>query len=163
MKRPDRRSAPARGGRAGSGSKPSGPRRGSGAERAAPEVIVDFEFDDGLLYVSLQNIGDVPAYDVRAGFDPPFRGLGGEQDASALRMFRHTPFLGPRRTIRSFLDTSAAYFGRGEPRSIAVSITYSGADRRRHRRTIQHDLAVYEDLAFVERRAGIAPGAGSAG
>jgi hypothetical protein len=153
MKRPDRRSAPARGGRAGSGSKPSGPRRGSGAERAAPEVIVDFEFDDGLLYVSLQNIGDVPAYDVRTGFDPPFRGLGGEQDASRLRMFRRTPFLGPRRTIRSFLDRSTAYFGREEPRSIAVSITYRDADRRQYRRTIQHDLAVYEDLAFVERGA----------
>lgn len=119
----------------------------------APEVIVDFVFDDGLLYVALQNIGDIPAYDVRAGFDPPFRGLGGEQDASGLRMFRHTPFLGPRRTIRSFLDRSAAYFRRGEPRSIAVSITYRGADRRQYRRTIRHDLAVYEDLAFVERGA----------
>ena len=119
----------------------------------APEVIVDFVFDEGLLYVALQNIGDVPAYDVRAGFDPPFRGLGGEQDASGLRMFRHTPFLGPRRTIRSFLDRSAAYFRRGEPRSIAVSITYRGADRRQYRRTIRHDLAVYEDLAFVERGA----------
>lgn len=155
MKRPDRRSESARSRRAGPGSKAPGPRsRRTGTERTTPEVIVDFVFDDGLLYVSLQNIGDVPAYDVRAGFDPPFRGLGGEQDASGLRMFRHTPFLGPRRTIRSFLDRSAAYFGRGEPRSIAVSITYHDADRRRYRRTIHHDLAVYEDLAFVERGTG---------
>ena len=155
MKRPDRRSASARTKRTGAGSKLPAPRsRRTGTERTAPEVIVDFVFDDGLLYVSLQNIGDVPAYDVRAGFDPPFRGLGGEQDTSRLRMFRHTPFLGPRRTIRSFLDRSAAYFGREEPRSIAVSITYRDADRRRYRRTIQHDLAVYEDLAFVERGAG---------
>lgn len=120
-------------------------------------MIVDFVFDDGLLYVALQNIGDVPAYDVRAGFDPPFRGLGGEQDASRLRMFRHTPFLGPRRTIRSFLDRSAAYFARAEPRAIVVSITYRDADRRQHRRTIHHDLAVYEDLAFVGRGAGGTP------
>lgn len=144
MKRSDRRSTSARG-------KPRPRRR---TERVAPEVIVDFVFDDGLLYVSLQNIGNVPAYDVRAAFDPPFRGLGGEQDASGLRMFRHTPFLGPRRTIRSFLDRSAAYFGRGEPRSIAVSITYRDADRRQYRRTIRHDLAVYEDLAFVDRDTG---------
>ena len=120
-------------------------------------MIVDFVFEEGLLYVSLQNVGDVPAYDVRAGFDPPFHGLGGEQDASRLRMFRHTPFLGPRRTIRSFLDRSAAYFAREEPRSIAVSITYRDVGRRQHRRTIHHDLAVYEDLAFVERGAGSTP------
>ena len=155
MKRPDRGSESARRRPAGPGSKPPGRRaRRTGTERTAPEVIVDFVFDDGLLYVSLQNIGEVPAYDVRAGFDPPFRGLGGEQDAAALRMFRNTPFLGPRRTIRSFLDRSAAYFARGEPRSIAVSITYRDVARRQYRRTIQHDLAVYEDLAFVERRTG---------
>jgi hypothetical protein len=112
-------------------------------------VIVDFVFDEGLLYVSLQNIGDVPAYDVRAGFDPPFRGLGGEREMSALRMFRNTPFLGPRQTIRSFLDSGAAYFARGEPREIAVHVAYRGADRRQHRRTIRHDLAIFEDLAFV--------------
>jgi len=121
------------------------------AEKPAPEVIVDFLFDDGLLYVSLQNISDIPAYDVRAGFDPPFRGLGGEQDTSALRMFRYTPFLAPRRTIRSFLDSSTAYFQRGEPRVITVSITYLGADRKKYRRMIQHDLGIYEDLAFITR------------
>jgi len=131
-------------------AKPQAARFGrKGAEKPAPEVIVDFLFDDGLLYVSLQNISDIPAYEVRAGFDPPFRGLGGEQDTSALRMFRHTPFLAPRRAIRSFLDSSAAYFQRGEPRAITVSITYLGADRKKYSRTIQHDLGIYEDLAFI--------------
>ena len=56
MKRPDRRSAAARTRRTS---------RRTGTELTAPEVIVDI-LDDGLLYVSLQNIGDVPAYDVRA-------------------------------------------------------------------------------------------------
>jgi len=123
------------------------------AEKPGPEVIVDFLFDDGLLYVALQNISDIPAYNVRAGFNPPFRGLGGEQETSALRMFQHTPFLAPRRTIRSFLDSSAAYFRRGEPRSITASLTYRDADRRKYSRTIQHDLGIYEDLAFVARSA----------
>jgi hypothetical protein len=118
-------------------------------EKPGPEVIVDFVFHDGLLYVALQNISDLPAYDVRAGFDPPFRGLGGEQETSALRMFRHTPFLAPRRIIRSFLDSSAAYFRRGEPRSITVRLSYRDADRRKYSRTLQHDLGIYEDLAFV--------------
>jgi hypothetical protein len=137
--------------------KPQAARSGrKAAEDPAPEVIVDFVFDDGLLYVSLQNIGDIPAYDVRARFDPPFRGLGGEQDSSALRMFRHTPFLAPRRAIRTFLDSSAAYFRRREPRSITVSITYLGADRKKYRRTIQHDLGIYEDLAFIARSANAA-------
>jgi hypothetical protein len=121
--------------------------------KAGPEVIVDFLFEEGLLYVVLQNISDTPAYDVRTGFDPPFRGLGGEQETSALRMFRHTPFLAPRRSIRSLLDSSASYFQRGEPRSITASLTYRDADRRKYARTILHDLAIYEDLAFVARSA----------
>lgn len=77
-----------------------------------PEVIVDFVFEDGLLFVSLRNIGSRPAYAVSTRFDKPFRGLHGTRTISELRLFRRLEFLAPGREIRAFLDSSAAYFAR---------------------------------------------------
>ena len=42
-----------------------------------PDVIVDFLFEDGMLFVAVQNIGSLPAQQVHVIFDPPFKGLGG--------------------------------------------------------------------------------------
>src|SRR3954452_18131716 len=62
---------------------------------AVPEVIVDFRFEQGLLYIALVNISAVAAYRVSVRFDKPFRGLGGECEVSALRLFRRIEFLAP--------------------------------------------------------------------
>ncbi|MGH3130827.1 MAG: hypothetical protein ACRDNX_08425, partial [Gaiellaceae bacterium] len=78
----------------------------------APEVIVDFEFERGLLYVALRNLGDRPALKVSCAFDKQFRGLGGEREMNALRLFRNVEFLAPGKEIRTLVDTSAAYFAR---------------------------------------------------
>ena len=43
-----------------------------------PEIVVDFDVEDGLLTVSLKNVGGSSAYLVRTSFDKPFHGLGGE-------------------------------------------------------------------------------------
>jgi hypothetical protein len=115
----------------------------------SPEVIVDFLLEDGLLFVALQNISERPAYDVRVTFDPSFRGLGGEQETSGLRMFKRTPFLAPRRTIKALLDASSVYFDRQEPTSITAHIRYADHAGHPHRCSIEHDLAIYRDLAFV--------------
>jgi hypothetical protein len=119
----------------------------------AAEVILDFVFEDGLLFVALQNISDRPAYDVSATFDKPFCGSGGEQDVSRLRMFKRTPFLAPRRTIRTFVDSTAAYFDRNEPTSIMVEVTYRNAESAECAHTIEHDLAIYRDISFVDHAA----------
>ena len=118
-----------------------------------PEVIVDFIFENGLLFVALQNIGDRPTYDVRVTFDRPFHGVGGEEDVSALRMFKCTPFLGPHRSIRTFLDTTTAYFDRDEPTSIIAKVTYKDAEQQDCAHTIKHDLAIYRDISFVSETA----------
>jgi hypothetical protein len=114
-----------------------------------PEVIVDFIFEDGLLFVALQNISDRPAYDVSVTFDKSFCGMGGERDVSALRLFKRTPFLAPRRIIRTFLDSTTAYFARKEPTSIVVKVSYKDVGQREYAHTIEHDLAIYRDLSFA--------------
>ena len=118
--------------------------RASGDSR--PDVIVDFLYDDGMLQVAIENIGERPAVDVSVAFDPPFRGLGGEIDLSSMPLFQRLPFLAPRRRIATLLDSSAAYFARGEPTKIAVTIRYADRSGARYEEVIRHDLDIYRTV-----------------
>src|SRR6266478_5140517 len=71
-----------------------------------PDVIVDFIFEDGLLFVAVANIGSQPAQRVHVAFDPPFKGLGGTASIPELPLFRNIEFLAPSRSIRTLLDSS---------------------------------------------------------
>lgn len=130
------------------------------AEAAAggyPEVIVDFLFDHGLFHVAVANIGEAPAYLVSVKFDKEFRGLGGTQDVSALPLFRRIKFLAPHRRIETFVDTSSAYFRRGEPTRLTAVISFRDARRRLYERRIAHDLSIYKNVAYVLPPAGTNP------
>ena len=114
-----------------------------------PDVIVDFVFEEGLLYVAVQNIGAEPALGVKVSFDQPFRGLGGAELMPALGLFRNIMFLAPGRAIRTLVDSSAAYFARGEPERIQAAITYSDRSGGKFSSEIVHDLSIYRDVAFL--------------
>jgi hypothetical protein len=124
------------------------------------DVIVDFTFEDGLLFVDVVNLGDLPAHRVRVRFDPPFSGLGGTRRSSSLSVFRRLEFLAPRKRIRAFVDRSDAYFARDEPTRIDVRIGWLTDERRRRSRELRHDLEVYRDLAYVQKE--VPHGAGHA-
>jgi hypothetical protein len=114
-----------------------------------PEVIVDFAFERGLLFVSVRNLADRPALDVSTRFDKPFRGLGGRREMNGMALFERIRFLAPGREIRTLLDSSDAYFGRDEPSVLTATVSYrtSAGERRSH--AITHDLSIYRDLAYV--------------
>lgn len=126
-----------------------GPAEDPGAHR--PDVVVDVVFEDGLLYIVVSNIGDAPALEVSCAFDRELRGLGGTADLSQLPLFANIEFLAPRKEIRTLLDTSAAYFARGEPTKLSVTTAYRDPSGRSYEATIQHDLAIYRELAYVPR------------
>jgi len=115
-------------------------------------VIIDFVFDDGLLFASLANIGDGPAVDVAVEFSEPIHAADGSEIGS-LELFRRLAFLAPGRTVTAFVDSTAAYFGRREPEKIAATIRWREPDREEAcSTTIRHDLGVYRDLPFVPGR-----------
>ncbi len=115
-----------------------------------PEVIVDFIFEEGLFFISVQNISDVPAYKVSTRFSRRFRGAGGTKRVSDLPLFRNIEFLAPRKEIRTFLDTSASYFKREEPMLISVRIAYQDSAGKTYKTTIQHDLEIYGEIGYVK-------------
>jgi hypothetical protein len=125
--------------------------RGSGSPPVEADVVVDFAFEHGLLFIDLVNLGDLPAHRVRVRFDPAFKGLGGARRMSSLSLFRRLEFLAPRKRIRAFVDRGDAYFAREEPTRIEVAVSWLTDERRRRVRELRHDLEVYRDLAYVER------------
>ena len=121
----------------------------TGDDLLRPEVIVDFRFDQGLIYIALVNISDVPAYAVRVTFNKVFRGLGGDCEMGALGLFRRVEFLAPQKRIETLLDSSHAYFKRREPTVIKAQVTFRDQRRRIYQREITHDLRVYKDVSYV--------------
>lgn len=115
-----------------------------------PEVIVEFLFDRGLLYISVNNIGNRPAISVSVKFDKKILGLGGTREISALAVFKNIEFLGPQREIVTLLDSSSSYFKRKQPTKISALINYQDLEKRRYEISIKHDLEIYRDLVFVE-------------
>lgn len=115
-----------------------------------PEVIVEFLFDRGLLFISVNNIGERAAVNVSVKFDQKIAGLGGAQEISKLPLFRNLQFLGPQREIKTFLDTSASYFQRKQPTRITARVSYRDADSNRFEASISHNLEVYRDLAYLD-------------
>jgi hypothetical protein len=114
------------------------------------DVILDVEFERRLLFLVVENLGDVPAHGVRVRFEQPLHGLGGERRIDRLQIFRRLEFLGPHRRIRVFLDRTALFFSRKEPAAVDVTITWRTDDGARRRRRIRHDLAAYRDIPYLE-------------
>jgi hypothetical protein len=116
-----------------------------------PHVIVDFNFDDGALFIAVENIGDAPALKVNTCFSAPIHGVEGRVHINAMALFTNIEFLAPHKAITTFLDTSAAYFARDEPRLITALITYRDAARKKYAATVHHDLNIYADIGYIRR------------
>jgi hypothetical protein len=119
-------------------------------EPAAPDdgVVVDVVFEDGLLYLELLNLADRPALNVKCSFDPPPADLEG-RDVSQLRLFRHVDFLGPRRGLRTLLDSPAGYFRRKGPARVTAVVEYERPNGSRQTSRVIHDLELFRELAYV--------------
>ncbi len=120
-------------------------------ERCDADVILDVVFDRGLLFLVLENTGDLPAHAVRVKFGEHFSGVGGAKRIDRLALFRKLEFLAPHKAIEVFLDRSASYFARGEPTTLTAAISWRTSAGVRRRAAIVHDLEIYRDLGYLER------------
>jgi hypothetical protein len=123
------------------------------ATESRPDVIVEFLFDRGLFHISIRNIGDRPAVDVSVKFNKKITGLGGKKEISSLPVFNNIEFLGPGREIVLFLDSSHSYFARKQPTKISARIVYADSAKAKYETTINHDLEIYRDLAYLDSAA----------
>ena len=117
-----------------------------------PEVIVDFLFREGLLFVSVENIGEESAHRVRVRFSRRIFGVEGTREISAKALFKKLEFLPPHKRIETFVDTSHSYFSRKQPTRITVRVTYRDGQNRVYRSVIKHNLEIYRDIGFVNKQ-----------
>jgi hypothetical protein len=117
-----------------------------------PEIVVDFAIEQGLLHVSLRNVGSSSAYRVRTVFDKPFHGLGGEKCISAMRVFSEVPFMPPQKEFTQYVDLLVSYAKRKEPLRLKATVSYTDRDGNRYQETQTHDLRIFLESG----RAGIA-------
>jgi len=120
-------------------------------QRRGPDVIVDFVFDRGLLFISIKNIGDQPAFAVRVQFSSRLMGVGGTKEISALPLFHNLEFLAPQKEIVTFFDTSASYFCSGQATNISARITARDSNGARRVVTIRHNLEIYREIGYINR------------
>ena len=134
-------------------ARPRVPQASSADDTRRPNVIVDFVFDAGMLFISVKNIGERPALAVSVTFDQRLVGVGGTKEISTLPLFKNIEFLPPQREIRAFLDASASYFARQEPTKISARIAFGDPERRRYTQDVHHDLEIYREIGYVTRPA----------
>jgi hypothetical protein len=111
-------------------------------------VVVDVVFESGVLYLELANLADRPALNVTCNFDPPLVDVQG-RDIAKLPLFRRVEFLGPRRRIRTLLDSSSGYFAREPATRVVVAVEYERPDQTRTVTQVTHDLEIFRELAYV--------------
>jgi hypothetical protein len=114
-----------------------------------PEVILDFEYDNGILYIIIENIGPVSAYKISIKFDKEIRGVEGEKEISAMKIFNHIEFLPPHKKIHIFVDTLVSYVLRKQPLIIEATVIYSNKNNRKFQNEITHDLSIYQDFPHI--------------
>lgn len=115
-----------------------------------PEVILDFIFENGLLYISIKNIGAKPAYKVSTKFDKTIVGVEGKKTISELPLFKCIEFLPPDKEIKTFLDKSVSYFSRNEPTTISTQIRYENYRGKKYLNTIKHNLEIYREIGYIQ-------------
>ena len=114
-----------------------------------PDVILDFNCDQGMLFLSLKNIGRRSAYKVATKFDQPLHGLEGRKCISDLQLFRRVDFIPPGKEFIQFLDPVATWFRERRSAKVSVTITYADREGRRYNERITHDLRIYRDLGYT--------------
>ncbi len=115
-------------------------------------VFADFVFDDGLLFISVENYSKTkPAKNVNVAFDVLFSGVGGTKPMNSLPLFREIAFLAPGKRISTFLDTSASYFTGGQPTQFNVTVIYKDLANTKYITTTKHDINLYRQIGYVRR------------
>ena len=114
-----------------------------------PEVIVEFLFDRGMLFLAVNNVGEGPAIDISVKFDQKIVGLGGSKEISEMPLFRSLKFLGPHREIVTLVDSTASYFARRQPVEVIARVSYKDNRSRQYDEVIRHNLEVFRELAYI--------------
>jgi hypothetical protein len=122
-------------------------------EQTRPFVIIDFEIEKAMIFLTVSNIGTTLARHVRFEIDPPLR-TAIEIPLTEMKMLGEgIPTLAPGKTIRTLFDSTIQRKPEHFPDLYSVTARYSDETGRRDFEEAQAlDLGVYRNLSWVQRR-----------
>lgn len=126
-------------------------------EQTRPYVILDFESQQSLLDLVIQNIGSTPASDVEFGFDPKiassFDGSGRPDRADWFILKEGIPFLPPGREYRLLLDVGHQRAKTDLPNRYEVRVTYRDRAGKRFSERQVLDMSPFWGMEHVNRKS----------
>ena len=118
------------------------------AERI-PDVIVDFEYEKGLLFLIIENIGIDSAYDTEIRFNKKILGVQKTKEISSLGILQSLKFLPPGKKIKIFVDSFQFYLAGKQPLQLRINISFKNKLKQIFENTIQHDLSIYKEISEI--------------
>lgn len=110
-----------------------------------PEIIVDFECEQDLLFMVIANVGFSSAHRISIECDREIRDFRGRQ-ITEIPLLRRLEFMPPGKKIRVFVDRFSSYMRAKQPMQLEFSITYFDRLRKRQTDVIRHNLAIYKGI-----------------
>jgi hypothetical protein len=117
-----------------------------------PQIIVDFEIEDGLVFISIINHSDVAAVNLQVRPDCQIPGMNGTVDVTSFAMFRRITFMAPGKKLKTLVDRYETFFKNMKRTVISFDITFQNEQREKFNKTIKHDLKIYKDLIFFIKK-----------
>ena len=114
-----------------------------------PNVIIDFEYNDGLLFIIIENIGNDSAYDITVRFNKKILGMQKTKNISSLQIFQSLKFLPPSKKIKILVDLFQFYLAGKQPMLIGTDIFFRNKMKKTFQNSIQHDLSIYADIPEI--------------
>lgn len=121
--------------------------------QSRPFVVIDFEVESVLFFLTISNIGTTLARNVRFQIDPPLSSSI-DNPVGELKVFREgIPTLAPGKVIRTLFDSGLQRKPEELPDTYRVVARYSDQDERRtFEEAMDLDLGIYWNLSTVDRK-----------
>lgn len=110
-----------------------------------PYVVLDTALADGLLWLSVENIGDEPAHRISVRFSRRLMGLGGSVEISALALFQDLGFLAPGGSHRIVLDRADLHLRNRRRHVFTAVVEFQDDGGRLHTTKQRHNLDIYKE------------------
>lgn len=113
-----------------------------------PYLCVDFVLRENLMLLLIRNLSAVAATDVQITFSQEISILGGIKSLAKLSVFHKLSYLASYKEIEIFLDPADRFLSQFEDKDTVITITimYAAEQGKRLKKSITHDLAIYQDL-----------------
>jgi hypothetical protein len=122
-------------------------------DQTRPYVVVDWEFEQSLIILTIRNVGQTIARNIDLKFPTPLKSATwGDRDFDSMAALRDgIPSLAPGQVLRIHFDTFTGHKSSGLPMRYKAIAGYDGIRGRRHDEEFILDLSTYEEAAYAPK------------